>query len=111
MIDLILAVALASTGANLDHGHDHGHGHADTHDAASSTVSADVRTVDTAARKTLMRHEAMTELGMPSMVMEFSISDDVDISLFEPGAALMVTVINGDDGLQVIAAEAEHGHP
>ena len=38
-------------------------------------------------------HEAMTELGMPAMVMEFRIAEDVDISIFEPGAALTITAL------------------
>lgn len=108
MLDLILTALLATSGNLTDHGHDHSHAHAEG--LVSSTVAADVRTVDTEARTTLMRHEAMTELAMPSMVMEFAIADDVDIALFQPGAALMVTVINGENGLEVIAAEAEHGH-
>jgi len=41
------------------------------------------------------------------MVMEFAIGDSVDISLFEPGAALMITATTGTNGLEVIAAEPE----
>lgn len=90
-----------------DHGSaDHHHHHA-AETTARSTVAADVRTVDAEARSALLRHEAMPELGMPSMVMEFGIAEDVDMALFEPGAALIVTAVMGDDGLTVIAAEPE----
>lgn len=99
--------ALALLTATADHGSDsHDHHHGETM-MAQSTVAADVRTVDTGARTALLRHEAMPELGMPSMVMEFSIADDVDIALFEPGAALMITATMGENGLEVIAAEPE----
>jgi Cu(I)/Ag(I) efflux system membrane fusion protein len=104
---LLVAAVLALTS------HDHGHSGHDHHAAAEaqSVVAADVRTVDAAARTALLRHEAMAELSMPSMVMEFAIAEEVDIALFEPGAALMITVVNGEDGLEVIAAEPEHaGH-
>ena len=108
MIDLLVSALMAAGTSGLDHGHNHSH---DAHvDRTVSTVAADVRTVDVEARTALLRHEAMTELGMPSMVMQFSIADDVDIDLFEPGAALTITATNGEDGLQVIAAEIEHGH-
>jgi Cu/Ag efflux protein CusF len=101
---LLLTAALL---VSSDHGTDgHGHHHmAET--TAQSTIAADVRTVDVEARTALLRHEAMPELGMPAMVMEFSIAEDVDIGLFQPGAALMITATRGDDGLHVIAAEPE----
>lgn len=93
--------------ASADHGGDsHAHHHM-AESAAQSTIAADVRTVDADARTALLRHEAMPELGMPSMVMEFSIAEDVDINLFQPGAALMITATMGDNGLMVIAAEPE----
>lgn len=106
MLITLLAATLSLTAA-----HDHGHGHDNHHhaEAGQSTVAGDVRTVDTAARTALIRHEAMTELAMPSMVMEFQIAEAVDIDLFEPGAALNITVINGENGLEVIAAEPETG--
>lgn len=106
-----MLIALLATTLSMTAAHDHGHDHEDHHHAQSgqSTVAADVRTVDTAARTALMRHEAMTELAMPSMVMEFQIAEGVDIALFVPGAALMITVINGENGLEVIAAEPETG--
>ena len=37
------------------------------------------------------------------------IAEAVDIDLVEPGAALNITVINGENGLEVIAAEPETG--
>ena len=103
MLDLIIAASL------LVQPMDHGHGGRDHHatEMASSTVAADVRTVDAAARTALIRHEAMPELSMPSMVMQFHIAETVDMALFEPGAALMITVINGENGLEVVAAEPE----
>jgi len=110
MIVSALAVALASTTLTSDHEPGHGHAH---HAQGQSMVAADVRTVDIANRTTLLRHEAMRELSMPAMVMEFRIADDVDITLFEPGAALVITAINGENGLEVIAAapeEAESHH-
>ncbi|MBO6728362.1 MAG: copper-binding protein [Maricaulis sp.] len=106
MIVSTLALVLTSTTIPADH--DHGHGHSHHAVEGSSTVAADVRTVDVENRTTLLRHEAMAELSMPAMVMEFRVADDVDISIFEPGAALTITAINGDNGLEVIAAEIEH---
>lgn len=104
-MNMIFALVLLTVSDN--HGSDsHGHHHHEQM-AAQSTVAADVRTADAENRTALMRHEAMQELGMPAMVMEFSIADDVDMALFEPGAALMITVIMGETGLVVIAAEPE----
>jgi len=98
--------ALALLTSVVDHGSD-GHDHHADETMAQSTVAADVRTVDAESRTTLLRHEAMPELGMPSMVMEFSIAEDVDIELFQPGAALTITATMGGSGLEVIAAEQE----
>lgn len=85
--------------------------HGEHHDAAamqaSSTTFGDVRTVDAETRTALIRHGDMPELGMTGMVMTFHIADGVDWSLFRPGAALEITVINTDDGLEIIAAEPE----
>jgi Cu/Ag efflux protein CusF len=103
-MDIILALALLVS--PVDHGSD-GHDRHTEETAAQSIVAADVRTVDTGARTALLRHEAMPELGMPSMVMEFVIADDVDIALFAPGEALMITATRDEDGLTVIAAEPE----
>lgn len=104
-MNMIFALALLALAS--DHGSDsHGHHHHEEM-AAQSTVSADVRTADAEARTALLRHEAMSELGMPAMVMEFSIADDVDMNLFQPGAALMITATMGETGLVVIAAEPE----
>ena len=70
-----------------------------------STTWADVRMADAEHRTTMMRHGPLDELGMPGMVMEFQVADDVDFDLFQPGASLTVTVTNGEDGLVVVAAE------
>lgn len=102
-IFLMTTALLASDGHGTDN---HGHHHMEE-SAAQSTIAADVRTVDIEARTALLRHEAMPELGMPAMVMEFSIAADVDIDLFQPGAALTITATMGDNGLEVIAAEPE----
>lgn len=102
---ILFALALLIGAA--DHPSDGPDHHHDEETTAQSTVAADVRTVDTENRTALLRHEAMPELGMPSMVMEFSIGENVDISLFEPGASLMITTTMGDNGLTVIAAETE----
>jgi len=104
MTFLFALVLLATTADHGSDGHDH---HPAGEMTARSTVAADVRTVDAEARTALLRHEAMPELGMPSMVMEFALADEVDITLFEPGAALMITAVMGSDGLEVIAAEPE----
>jgi len=100
----LMTVALV---ASVDHGAEsHAHHHT-AESMAQSVVAADVRTVDTETRTTLLRHEAMPELGMPAMVMEFTVADDVDIDLFQPGAALIITATMGTDGLRIIAAEPE----
>ncbi|MEN0653971.1 MULTISPECIES: copper-binding protein [Hyphobacterium] len=106
MLSLFLALALATT----DHGHDsEDHHHAETAEMVTSTAVADVRSADAEARTALLRHEALTEIGMPAMVMEFHIAEDVDMALFEPGAALTITAVNGENGLTVIAAAPEGG--
>ena len=104
----LLATSLLLATATVDH-HDHHGGHAmnAAETTAQSVVSADVRTVDTEARTALLRHEAMPELGMGAMVMPFTIDEAVNIALFQPGAALMVTVTRDEAGLRVIAAEAD----
>ena len=104
-MEILFALALLTSA--VDHGSDgHDHHHAEEM-AAQSIVAADVRTVDVEARTTLLRHEAMPELGMPSMVMEFSVAEGVDIELFQSGAALTITATMDGDSLQVIAAEPE----
>ena len=110
MIPLLATSLLLATATADHHGnHDHhgGHAMADAETMAQSIVSADVRTVDTDARTTLLRHEAMPELGMGAMVMPFAIDAGVDIALFQPGAALIVTVTRRDGELVVIAAEVD----
>lgn len=104
---LLLATATTASDHHGNHDHHGGHAMADAEAMAQSIVSADVRTVDTEARTTLLRHEAMPELGMSAMVMPFAIDEGVDIELFQPGAALMVTVTRREDGLVVIAAEVD----
>ena len=104
MLSLVLALTLAAA----DHGHDSAdHHHAEMAEAVTSTAVADVRSADAEARTALLRHEALTEIGMPAMVMEFHIAKDVDMALFEPGAALTITAVNGENGLTVIAAAPE----
>ena len=104
MLSLLLALTLMTA----DHGHDsEDHHHAETSEIVSSTAVADVRSADAEARTALLRHEALTEIGMPAMVMEFHIAEDVDMALFEPGAALTITAVNGENGLTVIAAAPE----
>ena len=108
MIDLILALSLLTAAQDASHGH---HGHhampAETEAEAQSTTFADVRSVDPEARTALLRHGPLPELGMTGMVMSFHIASDVDITLFEPGAALTVTVTRHGEHLMVIAAAPE----
>lgn len=104
MLSLLLALTLATT----DHGHDsEDHHHAEAAETVTSSAVADVRSANAEARTALLRHEALTEIGMPAMVMEFHIAEDVDMALFEPGAALTITAVNGENGLTVIAAAPE----
>ena len=104
MLSLLLALTLTT----IDHGHDTAdHHHAEAAEMVTSTAVADVRSADADARTALLRHEALTEIGMPAMVMEFHIAEDVDMALFEPGAALTITAVNGENGLTVIAAAPE----
>lgn len=107
MITLLATSILLATATTDHHDHHGGHAMSDAETIAQSVVSADVRTVDAEARTTLLRHEAMPELGMAAMVMPFTVDEAVDIALFRPGAALMVTVTRDADGLRVIAAEVD----
>lgn len=107
---LTLTLAVLALSFQDDHARQHGHHAMEAGTAAQSTVIADVRTVDAEARTALLRHEAMEELSMPSMVMEFHVVDGVDFALFQPGAALMVTVENRDGTLSVIEARPEDAH-
>jgi len=105
---LFLIAAASLTLSTADH---HGqHGQHDHHQRAaeqvSSTVGADVRAVDTDNRTALVQHEALTELGMGAMMMRFAVAEGVDIDLFTPGASLTITVVNGENGFEIIAAEA-----
>jgi hypothetical protein len=43
---------------------------------------------------------------MGAMMMRFSVAEDVDFDLFQPDAALTITVISGENGFEIIAAEA-----
>lgn len=105
MLVFLLASTLA-LGA-IDHDHPDWSDHVHSETEITSTVAADVRTIDVEARTAMVRHEPLVELGMPAMVMQFTIADDVDFDLFEPGAALMITARRGPDGLEIIAAEPE----
>ena len=103
MLSFIAAAALALS--VTDHHGQHGdHHHADAQ--TSSTVAADVRAVDAANRTAVVRHDALTELGMGAMTMRFAVNENVDFSLFQTGAALTITVVNGESGFEIIAAEA-----
>jgi Cu/Ag efflux protein CusF len=105
MISLIAALTL-SMSAIEQHGEHGQHGdHHPTNEQASSTVAADVRAVDAEGRTAVVRHDALTELGMGGMTMRFTVDDAVDFSLFQPAAALTITVVNGSDGFEIIAAE------
>ena len=104
LIFVASAVLFATSADHHDH-HCH-HGDHQTETQVSSTVSADVRAVDADNRTAVVRHDALTELGMGAMMMRFSVSEDVDFDLFQPGAALTITVISGDAGYEIIAAVA-----
>lgn len=107
MLTLTLILALSAQDAHAGH---HEHHAMEAEPAARSTVIADVRTADEEARTALLRHEAMDELSMPAMVMEFRIEESVDFALFQPGAALIVTVENRDGQLTVVEARPEDAH-
>ncbi len=104
----IFVASALSLSAPADHHDHHGHhgDHHQTESQVSSTVAADVRAVDAENRAAVVRHDALTELGMGAMMMRFSVADDVDFDLFQPGAALTITVVSGDEGYEIIAAEA-----
>lgn len=108
MLTLALALALSVQDAHAGH-HDHAAMEMDEA-ATQSTVIADVRTVDAEARTALLRHDALEELSMPSMVMEFQVAEPVDFTLFQPGAALIVTVENREGVLTVVEARPEDAH-
>jgi len=105
MISLISAALLSLTAAD-HHGH-HGSHHA-SEAQAQSTVAADVIAVDADARTAVVRHDALTELGMGAMTMRFAVADVVDIALFEPGAALTITVVNDEGEFEIVEATAQH---
>ena len=109
MLVFLLASTLALGAFDHDHAAGETHSHAETEatSEATSTVAADVRTIDAEARTAMVRHEPLVELGMPAMVMQFAIANDVDLALFEPGAALIITARRSPDGLEIIAAEPE----
>ena len=108
MIDILLALSLMASAQDMHHGHgDMSAAHGMVMEAAQSSTFADVRSVDTEARTALLRHGPLPELGMMGMVMSFHIAEDVDITLFEPGAALTVTVTRHGEDLMVIAAAPE----
>ena len=110
MLTLALLLALSAQDAHAGHGHHDAHHVMEAEAAVQSTVIADVRTADEAARTALLRHEALEELSMPAMVMEFAIAEPVDFALFQPGAALIVTVENRDGVLTVVEARPEDAH-
>ena len=109
MLAMLATLTVFATAApqEMDHSMHHGDHHAAEMTQASSTTFGDVRTADADTRMALIRHGDMPELGMSGMVMAFHVADSVDWSLFRPGAALEITVINTDDGLEIIAAEPE----
>jgi Cu/Ag efflux protein CusF len=107
MLELVFAIGLLV--APVDHGHAAGGEHHQVGEDVRSTVAGDVRSVDRTTRTALIRHEAMNELSMPPMVMNFVIADDVDMAIFTPGTALMITVTNGENGFEIVAAEADPG--
>ena len=96
---------LASADHHGQHSHHGGH-HAEAE--ASSTVSAEVRAADAEERTAVVSHDALTELDMSAMTMRFSVAEDVDFELFQPGAHLMITVVNTADGFQIVDAETAH---
>ncbi|WP_203291741.1 copper-binding protein [Maricaulis parjimensis] len=106
MIDILLALTLVASVQDMHHGH-HGMPAGSEMEMAQSTTFGDVRTVDTDARTAFLRHGPMPELGMTGMVMPFAIAEDVDITLFQPGASLTITVTRHGEDLVILAAEPE----
>jgi Cu/Ag efflux protein CusF len=112
MLEMLVAVGLMAM--PLDHGHNEGDHHHAAAEGASSTVSGEVLSVDATTRMALVRHATMHELSMPAMSMNFRVADTVEMGVLVPGSAVTITVMNGENGLEIIATEAvdtEHaGH-
>lgn len=104
-VSAALALALASTAAFAQTaGHDH---HA-THMAASQSeelTPAEVRSLDLKARKVILRHGELKNLGMPGMTMPFALAaglklpadlkvgDKVFVRVEDLGGSLTVTTL------------------
>ena len=61
-----------------------------------------VNTVDSAAHKINMSHQAIPSLGWPAMKMDFAVAPSVDLKALQPGTPVEFTVGKNADGLPEI---------
>ena len=99
---LALVAALAAAPTLADDAH---HPPAAAAATASDTVQAEVRKVDTAAGKITLRHEALTNLGMPPMTMVFAVRDAASLGSVKQGDRVVATIAKLDGAYTVTRLE------
>uniref|UniRef100_UPI000B01428C efflux RND transporter periplasmic adaptor subunit n=1 Tax=Leisingera sp. F5 TaxID=1813816 RepID=UPI000B01428C len=75
-------------------------------EAAPIVVRGTIDAVDPAARTATISHGPMTELGMPGMTMDFSISEELEPAALVTGTETTLTFVR-PDGMTLLLADAE----
>jgi Cu(I)/Ag(I) efflux system membrane fusion protein len=65
-------------------------------------ATGDVVDVRAADRVLKLRHDAIPELGWPSMTMDFQVDDEIDLASVQAGMRVSVSIMHSEDGDFVI---------
>jgi Cu/Ag efflux protein CusF len=71
-----------------------------------------LNSIDTAARKVNLSHEAIPAIGWPAMTMDFAVAPSVNLATLKSGTHVAFTLNRGNDGMYVIQSitPAHGGH-
>jgi len=68
-------------------------------------VSGEIRKVKLKSRKITIKHEYIPNLDMPSMSMVFRVSEGIDISDFNKGDIVTITVVELEGKMVIMSIE------
>lgn len=106
---LILALILATTpGARAHEGMDHGEGSSTPGmtEAGAVTAAAEIHSID--GDVVNLTHGPIPAIGWPTMTMDLSIAERVDLNALAPGAKGTITLERQDSGLFAITDFSPH---
>lgn len=82
-------------------------------EAAAPPIVVDgvIQSVDAAARKAMIAHGPITEIGMPGMMMAFDLADDVDPSTLPVDQELLLTFARPDGMTMILTSYEDRAKP